>query len=1104
MKMSNDKPVRRHRRRSAKCILPLLLITILLTSLTIGGTMAFLQEGSNTVENSFTLAGINYRLNLEANAAKVNHADSEVTMPTALAAQDTTALSAIFTPDVIHPALVGYTFAGWHYDNACSTDYPHVDSDGKITVEYGDSEDSNPDPDKVEITLYADWTANTYEIAYNGNGATSGSMSNSTHTYDVTKNLSANEYSKSGYKFLGWSTDKNAATATYTDEQSVENLTAENGATVTLYAIWEQMDFTLTFDTQVSGLAANPPSKTVTYGETYGDLATVSRTGYTFNGWSHDKSSTDYVKTTDKVEIAGDHTVYAQWTPHTYTVKYDKNVDPNNTSITQPSGSTADSTHTYDIPKNLTENGYTRTGYTFIGWNTQADGKGKSYSNGEPVTNLTTEKDGSVTLYAQWGVKSYVIRYHANGGNGTMADQVIEWDKLTKLRENTFTKDGDYAFAGWATSPDGEIEYLENQQVVNLQESGTLNLYAKWLRNSYTVTFDYNIGYGTPPTKEVLYGEEYGVLPPYLTTETENLFKGWYTDPKGGERVYPNTIVDRKEDHTLWAHWDPSPANDIIKDLVVHSSADDNNDGVADDVHLEFVCSSSFEKFNIPLMNLVPGQTYALTYTTSNNASFGDYITGYKTARYGSYILPTATEDAGNINTAVAQDIIATWENRIEPDGSNDGSHDATNDAWLNGPWANRTITFTATKSEMYWAWEFGLIEDGIKYDYNIYDISLEPVEPNIEFKNKKLVIYNTSKAQVLDDSSSAYATNFVFDGDGYAETMYFPITGLTAGTTYTITFDHSFNGRLIHDTASTSNPSYHYGFGIMSTAPTVYGSYMNNLGTYISNTHVMPSVTGKTESVTFTFEATGSTAYWVWNMANCSDNDNCTIDIKVTNFSAKHAEGGSITYYTAASKAGSSITLDLMPEVVKEIQFIWDGIEVTNMDCWYPVDEQNPTAGDSYELAFEPMDGYTMSEVVTVTIDDVVFEVNTDGTTVEDTVAPVYNPEGNVLTIPGELLTAETKTVAVSASAVPVENNPTEPTQSTEPVATDPVSTEPTSTDAAAATEPLNQLVAIFTRMKDSLTETTPMETVASTTAATLPQTETSATETAKEVTGE
>ena len=94
----------------------------------------------------------------------------------------------------------------------------------------------------------------------------------------------------------------------------------------------------------------------------------------------------------------------------------------------------------------------------------------------------------------------------------------------------------------------------------------------------------------------------------------------------------------------------------------------------------------------------------------------------------------------------------------------------------------------------------------------------------------------------------------------------------------------------------------YDYGTGIMSTAPTKYGSFMTNIGTYASNTYIKKTVTGTVDTVTLTFTASNSTMYWVWNMANCSDSYNNKISIKVTKFSASHNNGGQIVYYNANS----------------------------------------------------------------------------------------------------------------------------------------------------------------------------------------------------------
>lgn len=123
------------------------------------------------------------------------------------------------------PTRTGYTFLGWaEPKNATAATYLA----GQIY------------PYENDVTLYAVWKANTYTVAYNANGG-AGTMLSSSHTYDTAKALSANTFARTGYTFLGWSTSPAATTATYTDKQSVKNLTATNGATVTLYAVWEKI-----------------------------------------------------------------------------------------------------------------------------------------------------------------------------------------------------------------------------------------------------------------------------------------------------------------------------------------------------------------------------------------------------------------------------------------------------------------------------------------------------------------------------------------------------------------------------------------------------------------------------------------------------------------------------------------------------------------------------------------------------------------------------------------------------------------------------------------------------------------------------------------------
>ena len=141
------------------------------------------------------------------------------------------------------------------------------------------------------------------------------------------------------------------------------------------------------------------------YGLTLTTLPDYSRTGYTFNGWFTAKTGGTKIATTTPVPGVNT-TYYAQTKANTYTVKYDGNG--------ATSGSTASSSHTYNVAKALTANGFAKTGYSFNGWNTKADGTGTSYANSASVINLTSTNGATVTLYAQWKINQYNIDLNYN------------------------------------------------------------------------------------------------------------------------------------------------------------------------------------------------------------------------------------------------------------------------------------------------------------------------------------------------------------------------------------------------------------------------------------------------------------------------------------------------------------------------------------------------------------------------------------------------------------------------------------------------------------------------------------------------------------------
>ncbi|MBR6257734.1 MAG: InlB B-repeat-containing protein, partial [Lachnospiraceae bacterium] len=122
-------------------------------------------------------------------------------------------------------------------------------------------------------------------------------------------------------------------------------------------------------------------------------------TGYTLEGWYKEAACTnkwDFANDT----VTADITLFAKWIPVSYTVKYDPNKPA--AALSEVSGTTEDSTHTYDEAKNLSANGYSLEGYSFSSWNTVADGSGTEYAGGASVKNLADTEGAIITLYAQW------------------------------------------------------------------------------------------------------------------------------------------------------------------------------------------------------------------------------------------------------------------------------------------------------------------------------------------------------------------------------------------------------------------------------------------------------------------------------------------------------------------------------------------------------------------------------------------------------------------------------------------------------------------------------------------------------------------------------
>ena len=226
----------------------------------------------------------------------------------------------------------------------------------------------------------------SYSVKYSANGG-SGAPSAQTKWYGTNLTLSSTVPTRTGYTFVKWNTKANGSGTSYAAGASY---TANAG--VTLYAQWKANTYKVTPNANGGTLDANCKALTKTYGTAMGlwpSNQNPTRTGYTFQNWNtkSNGSGTAYAAGAQyKTEAAA--TLYAIWKANTYAVTFNANGG---------SGAPSAQTKTHGVALALSSTRPTRVGYTFLGWNTAADGSGTSYAAGG-----TYGDNAAVTLYAQW------------------------------------------------------------------------------------------------------------------------------------------------------------------------------------------------------------------------------------------------------------------------------------------------------------------------------------------------------------------------------------------------------------------------------------------------------------------------------------------------------------------------------------------------------------------------------------------------------------------------------------------------------------------------------------------------------------------------------
>lgn len=534
--------------------------------------------------------------------------------------------------------------------------------DGWYTAPNGGNKYDFNTPLTNNVTVYAHWIGNGYTVRFTGNGATGGGTPDQAFQYNIGQNLHRNGFVRDGYTFTGWKRADNQQA--YGDGQWVTNLTTQPDGIVTMVAQWSANEAHIRYN-------PNPPAGKTAGGQGTpnwdghtGDTPTIGQNGwtidgYTFAGWatSPDGSGARYAPGA-RWTANGTLTLYAQWTPGQASLTYDGNG--------ATGGKTDPQTGKTDEKINVRDNGFTRDGYTFVTWNTQADCKGNAV---KPNSEWTLR--GSSTLYACWAGNAQTLTYHGNGATGgnTAAQSGKTGDELT-TNANGFTRDG-YTFVRWDTAKDGSgTAYGEGKNGVSqyvMKPAGN-DLYAIWKANPATIQYrnDWPNTTGSTPDTTGNTGD--------TVTISQNsfdrpgyTFTGWSTSKRGDPSLQPgdkHTLEPRTT--TVWAQWKADPAHLVYNSNIGTVGSETKTvDGVVDQTVKTI--TNPFDR---------PGYTFS-GWNTQADGKGKAYATG------ADYVL-TANDKSTPKNTSV---LYAQWKIngaslKFNPNGGIGHVDDVTGDAF--------------------------------------------------------------------------------------------------------------------------------------------------------------------------------------------------------------------------------------------------------------------------------------------------------------------------------------------------------------------------------------------------------------------------------------
>ena len=424
----------------------------------------------------------------------------------------------------------GYDFLGWSATVTGDVVYADQAEVENLATEQG-----------AEVTIYAKWQPIVYPITYDLADGAVASANPVEYTIE-TPDFTLNNPTKLGYTFTGWE-------GTDLTEKTLEVTVATGHWGNRSYtATWEPNPYKVHFDINGGDGTETMADMDFVYDAAQNLTANAfTRTGYTFKEWNSkaDGTGTVYTDGDEVVNLTAVRdevvTMFAQWTPNPYQVAFNAN---------NGEGTMANQDFTYDVEQALTENAFTRTGYTFAGWNTAADGSGTAYADKASVKNLTAELNGIVDVYAQWQVITYTISYELAGGTVATANPTEYTIETSDFTLTNPTREG-YEFTGWTGTG---LSDKTMSVTVATGHWGDRTYTATWTPIVYNITYDLADGSvtGNPAT--------YTIETPTFTlnnpTKEHYVFAGWTGTGLSAATMNVQIAVGNMGDREYTATWE--------------------------------------------------------------------------------------------------------------------------------------------------------------------------------------------------------------------------------------------------------------------------------------------------------------------------------------------------------------------------------------------------------------------------------------------------------------------------------------------------------------------------------------------------------------------